>query len=82
MKVTTLQSPAEKNLHPFQMRAAGASQKIFETEAKTLIHDYSSGVPRRINNIATACLIQAASKNVQKIPEALVNDTAPEFHLP
>lgn len=66
----------------FQMRTAGGAQKVFEPEAKSLIHDYSSGVPRRINNIATACLIQAATLNVQKISEALVNDTAPEFHLP
>ena len=66
----------------FQLRIAGSSGKIFEPEAKTLIHDYSSGVPRRINNIATACLIQASARNLQKISEALVNDTAPEFHLP
>lgn len=66
----------------FQMKTAGASEKVFEPEAKTLIHDYSAGVPRRINNIATACLIQAATNNLQKISEALVNDTASEFHLP
>ena len=64
------------------MSMAEASVKVFEPEAKTLIHDYSSGLPRRINNIATACLLQAASKNLQRISEALVNDTAPEFHLP
>lgn len=66
----------------FQLRTAGASDKVFEPEAKTLIHEYSSGVPRRINNIATACLIQAATRNLQKISEPLVNDTAPEFRLP
>ena len=51
----------------FQMRTAGASEKVFEPEAKTLIHDYASGLPRRINNMATACLLQAASRNLQKI---------------
>ena len=66
----------------FQLRIAAGAQKIFEPEAKALIHDYSNGVPRRINNIATACLIQAFTRNLQKISEALVNDTAPEFHLP
>jgi general secretion pathway protein A len=66
----------------FQMRTAGGSEKVFEPEAKTLIHDYASGVPRRINNIAIACLIQAATRNLQKISEALVNDTTPEFNLP
>ncbi len=51
-------------------------------EAKELIHDYSGGVPRQINNIATACLINAAAHGHKKISEALVNDTMIEFRLP
>ena len=66
----------------FQVRQCGGSEKIFEDEAKTLLHDYSSGVPRQINNMATACLINAATKNLQKITANLVNETMPEFHLP
>ena len=66
----------------FQMRAAGGSDKVFEPEAKSLIHDYAGGVPRQINNVATACLINAAGKNAQKINEPLVNETMAEFHLP
>jgi general secretion pathway protein A len=66
----------------FQVRQAGGSEKIFEDEAKTLLHDYSSGVPRQINNMATACLINASTKNLQKITANLVNETMPEFHLP
>ena len=66
----------------FRLRTAGASDKLFETQAKQLIHAYAGGVPRQINNIATACLINAAARNVQKIPEPLVNDTLAEFHLP
>lgn len=61
---------------------AGGSPKIFEPEAKNLIHDYTGGVPRLINNVATACLINAAAKNLNKIAEALVNSTMAEFHLP
>jgi general secretion pathway protein A len=66
----------------FQMRAAGGSEKIFEPECKSLIHDYAGGVPRVINSVATACLLNAAAKNVQKINEPLVNETLGEFHLP
>jgi general secretion pathway protein A len=66
----------------FQMKIAGASSKLFDPEAKSLIHDYAGGFPRQINNIATACLLNAAAKNLQKITEALVNDTLSEFHLP
>jgi general secretion pathway protein A len=66
----------------FQMRTAGGTDKIFEPEAKSLIHEYAGGVPRQINNVATACLINAAGKNIGKINEALANETMAEFHLP
>jgi len=66
----------------FQVRQAGASEKLFEDEAKTLLHDYSSGVPRLINNMATACLLNASTRNLQKITANLVNETMTEFHLP
>jgi general secretion pathway protein A len=65
-----------------RMTLAGGSNKIFEPEAKDLIHDYTGGVPRQINNVATACLIHAASRNMKKVTEALVNETMSEFHLP
>lgn len=66
----------------FQMKTAGASEKVFEDEAKSLLHDYGSGVPRQINSYATACLLNAAARNLQKISEELVNETASEFRLP
>ena len=65
-----------------QLKSAGASERIFDQEAKYLLHDYASGVPRKINSSATACLLNATSKNVQKITEALVNDTMVDFPLP
>jgi general secretion pathway protein A len=61
---------------------AGGSDKIFEPEAKALIHDYTGGVPRQINNVATASLLNAASQGTKKITEDLVNKTMAEFHLP
>jgi len=66
----------------YRISKAGASSKIFETEAKNLIHDYTGGVPRQINNVATACLINAAAKSLKKITEPLVNETMAEFNLP
>jgi general secretion pathway protein A len=65
-----------------RMRCCGASEKVFEPEAKAIIHDYANGIPRQINNIATACLINAACGDLQKIDEQLVNQTMTEFHLP
>jgi general secretion pathway protein A len=61
---------------------AGGATNIFDAEAKDLIHDYTGGVPRQINNIATACLINAASRNLKAIGEPLVNETMNEFFLP
>ena len=65
-----------------RLRCAGASEKLFEPEAKNLIHDYSGGIPRQINNVATACLINAALRNTDKIDEDIVNETMAEFRLP
>jgi len=66
----------------YRISKAGASSKIFEPEAKDLIHDYTGGVPRQINNVATACLINAAARSQKKITESLVNETMAEFSLP
>lgn len=66
----------------FRMCSAGSNEKVFEPEAKSLIHDYASGIPRQVNNIATACLLNAAAQKLNKINEALVSDTMAEFRLP
>jgi general secretion pathway protein A len=66
----------------YRISKAGGATKIFESEAKNLIHDYTGGVPRQINNVATACLINATAKSLKKITEPLVNETMAEFNLP
>ncbi len=65
-----------------RLNRADAADKLMTPDAKSLIHDYAGGVPRPINNIATACLINAASKNINCIDEAIVNETMAEFQLP
>ena len=65
-----------------RLKCAGGTGKLMTSDAKSLIHDFAGGVPRPINNIATACLIHAASKNVTGIDEAIVNETMAEFQLP
>jgi general secretion pathway protein A len=64
-----------------RIRQSGATEKIIEPEAKNLIHDYATGIPRQINNIATACLIHAAAQNAKKINEPLVNQAMNEFRI-
>ena len=65
-----------------RMIMAGGTEKIFQQEAKDLIHDYTDGIPRQINNVATACLINAAARGLKQISEPLVNETMAEFSLP
>lgn len=65
----------------FQMEVAGSSDKVFEPEVKAMIHEYSNGIPRQINNIATACLINASIQKTQKVNLELLNQTMAEFQL-
>lgn len=70
-------------LHPFadtnmssryidrRLKAVGASAKIFSPDAIARIHAHTGGIRRRINNAATACLLQAVSRGVQIIDEPL-----------
>jgi general secretion pathway protein A len=66
----------------FQLKGAGSSEKLFDEEAKHLIHDYSGGIPRQINNLATACLLQAASQKAPHVSQAILQQTLGEFQLP
>jgi general secretion pathway protein A len=66
----------------FRIKKAGGHEKILEPAAKDLIHDYTGGVPRQVNNVATACLLNAAGRGTKIITESLVNETMAEFHLP
>jgi general secretion pathway protein A len=64
-----------------RLKAFGGSDALFEMEAKHLIHDHTGGIPRQINNLATTCLIHAASKNLKRINETLVVEAAAELRL-
>ncbi len=65
-----------------RLKCVAAPAKVFESQAKELIHDYAGGVPRQINNICTTCLINAASKKIKIIDENIVNETMAEYTLP
>lgn len=65
-----------------QMTRAGSSVKIFAAEAKAMIYEYAGGIPRKINNAATASLMNAAARNLTVINEELVTQTMGELQLP
>jgi general secretion pathway protein A len=64
-----------------QMKQAGGSEDVFDHSVKDLIHDFTGGLPRAINNLATACLLQATARNVQRIDETLFQQASSEFQL-
>lgn len=68
-------------LHPFsesetqgyiqrQLKKAGAQANLIPAEVATAIHHYATGVPRRINIAATACLIAAAADKLKIVDES------------
>lgn len=66
----------------FQITQAGGSDKLFDHSVKAAIHDFTGGVPRLINNLATACLLQATARQVVRIDDELFQNTVAEFQLP
>jgi general secretion pathway protein A len=65
----------------FQIRRVMGSEKIFEPEVKNQIHEYTRGIPRLINNLATACLMNAAANNQPKVNATIFTQTLNEFQL-
>jgi general secretion pathway protein A len=64
-----------------QMHQAGGVEEVFDPEVKGLIHDFTGGIPRQINNLATACLLGAAGSGVLRIDTTLFQRTVSEFQL-
>ena len=65
----------------FQLRRVNSSEKIFEEEVKNDIHKYARGIPRIVNNIATACLINAYIENQQKINNGILLKTLKDIEI-
>jgi general secretion pathway protein A len=77
-----LAKPQTRQYLDFQMQAAGGRPEVFVAEVQELLHDYTGGVPRQINNLATACLWSAAACGADRIDETVFRNTVREFHLP
>jgi general secretion pathway protein A len=64
-----------------QLKKAGNGSELFDPAVKDAIFDFSGGIPRIINNIATACLIHAACEEKRTIDSSLFNQTMADFQL-
>jgi general secretion pathway protein A len=63
----------------FQLSQAGGDVKIFGEEVKELLHDFTGGLPRAINNLAIACLLQATALDVARVDEEVFRQATSEF---
>ena len=65
----------------YQISQAGGDPKIFGEEVKDLLHDFTGGLPRAINNLAIACLLQATTAGVARVDEDVFRQATGEFQL-
>jgi general secretion pathway protein A len=66
----------------FQLSQAAGDPQLFDESVKAAIHDFTGGVPRQINNLATACLLEGTVRKVRRIDDELFQQAVGEFRLP
>ncbi len=64
-----------------RLRVSGREEPLFSEKAISLIYKHSGGVPRLINSIATSALLDAFSKENNKIDEDNIMDAVRELGL-
>lgn len=66
----------------FQMKEHGGDVRVFDDGAKDLIHDFTGGNPRGINNASLACLLAATGRGQARIDEEMFRSVTSElvFH--
>jgi general secretion pathway protein A len=55
-----------------RLTVAGQAHPLFNESAMKLVHDYSGGIPRRINNLCDLCLLGGFAKQAKSIGEEIV----------
>ena len=63
-----------------QMSTRGGDPKVFDESVKELIHDFTGGNPRGINNVAIAGLLQATARRTLRIDEEIFRQAISELH--
>lgn len=63
-----------------QMSTHGGDPKVFDESVKELIHDFTAGNPRGLNNVAIACLLQATARRSGRIDEEIFRQAISELH--
>lgn len=55
-----------------RLKVAGVTNPLFTEDAVELIHEYSGGVARKVNNVCTACLLNAFAQRKQLVDDRMV----------
>jgi general secretion pathway protein A len=65
-----------------RLRVAGArDENLFEPEATRMIHRFSGGIPRIVNNICDNALLTGFSQGSARITAAIISDVVDELDL-
>lgn len=64
-----------------RIQVAGGDPGIFDDKSKELIHFFAKGIPRKINNLASSCLLEAFSREKRKITADVVKDAATDLGM-
>lgn len=51
----------------FRLRVAGSDSSMFTEESLYLIHRFSRGIPRKINNLADSCMLEACERGMDEV---------------
>ena len=62
-----------------RLKVAGVDRPLFDEGALRLIHNYSGGIPRRINRLCNVCLLAGFSQKANQIDSAVVQKEISEL---
>lgn len=54
------------------LKICGVHNPLFTEEAQSLIYEFTRGIPRKINNVCTTCLLMAYARHKHLIDDHLV----------
>lgn len=77
IRALTSEETQEYVMH--RLQAAGAREHIFSDDACEEVYRYSSGVPRRINNICDMALLVGAAQESREISRSIIRDVAEDL---
>ena len=72
-------SPSETQQYiAHRLRIAGSDNNIFTKEAIQAVHQYSQGIPRKINNLCDLTLLVAFNRKLRPISQQIISAVADE----